>query len=70
VPDAPALRRILPHVSPRRNDSVFYLPNEVEVEAALEFLDKHNRTRRPSDPPRCSTSSCDRCRKASRCTRA
>jgi hypothetical protein len=44
------MRRILPHVSPRRNDSLFYLPNEVEVEAALEFLDKHNRTR-PADRP-------------------
>ena len=50
VRDAPAMRRILPHVSPRRNDSLFYLPNDVEVEAALEFLDKHNRTRPPDRP--------------------
>jgi hypothetical protein len=50
VSDAPTLRRILPHVSPRRNESLFYLPNEVEVEAALEFLDKHNRTRPPERP--------------------
>ena len=44
------MRRILPHVSPRRNESLFYLPNDVEVEAALEFLEKHNRTR-PADRP-------------------
>src|SRR5688500_1230646 len=44
------MRRILPHVSPRRNASIFYLPNEVEVDAALEFLDKHNRTRPPERP--------------------
>jgi hypothetical protein len=50
VRNAPTLRRILPHVSPRRNDSVFYLPNEVEVDAAFEFLDKHNRTRPPDRP--------------------
>src|SRR5258706_9902432 len=44
------MRRILPHVSPRRNDSLFHLPNDVEVEAALEFLDKHNRPR-PAERP-------------------
>jgi len=44
------MRRILPHVSPRRNDSVFYLPNNVELDAAFEFLDKHNRTRPPERP--------------------
>jgi hypothetical protein len=44
------MRRILPHVSPRRNESLFYLPNDVDVEAALEFLEKHNRTR-PADRP-------------------
>ncbi len=44
------MRRILPHVSPRRNDSVFYLPNQVQVDAAFEFLDKYNRTRPPERP--------------------
>jgi len=44
------MRRILPHVSPRRNESLFYLANEIEVEAALEFLDKHNRTRDADRP--------------------
>ena len=33
-----------------RNESLFYLPNEVDVEAAFEFLDKHNRTRPPERP--------------------
>jgi hypothetical protein len=50
VRGAPAMRRILPHVSPRRNESLFYLPDEIDVEAALEFLDKHNCTR-ASDRP-------------------
>lgn len=40
----------MPHVSPRRNESVFYLPDAIEVEAALEFLEKHNRTRPPDRP--------------------
>jgi len=44
------MQRIMPHVSPRRNDSVFYLPDTIEVEAALEFLDKHNGSR-PADRP-------------------
>jgi len=44
------MRRMLPHVSPRRNESLFYLPDAIEVEAALEFLEKHNATR-PADRP-------------------
>ncbi|MEM7410514.1 MAG: hypothetical protein AAF430_09810 [Myxococcota bacterium] len=50
VTDLAPVRRILPHVSPRRNDSVFHLEQQVDVEAALEFLDKHNLSR-PSDRP-------------------
>jgi hypothetical protein len=50
VRDAAPLRRIQPHVSPRRSDSVFYLPNVVDADAAFEFLDKHNRTRPPERP--------------------
>jgi hypothetical protein len=50
VRDAAPMRRIMPHVSPRRNDSVFHLAQEVQVEAALEFLEKRNRER-PSDRP-------------------
>lgn len=50
VRDASPMRRIMPYISPRRNDSVFYLSTEVEVEAAFEFLDKRNRER-PADRP-------------------
>lgn len=44
------MRRIMPYVSPRRNDSVFHLAQDIDVEAALEFLDKHNATRPPDRP--------------------
>jgi hypothetical protein len=50
VRDAGAMRRIMPHVSPRRNDSAFLLPQEVDVEAAFEFLEKINRERPPERP--------------------
>ena len=45
-----ALRRIMPFTSPRRNDSLFYMRQKVEVEAALEFLEKKNQER-PDDRP-------------------
>ena len=41
---------MMPHVSPRRNDSAFLLPQTVEVEASLEFLEKHNAERPPERP--------------------
>jgi hypothetical protein len=44
------MRRIKPYISPRRNDSLFQLAQDVEVEAALEFIDKRNRER-PADRP-------------------
>ena len=50
VKELSTMRRFMPYVSPRRNDSVFYLPQEMEVEAALEFLEKLNRDR-PSERP-------------------
>ncbi|HEY5657906.1 MAG TPA: hypothetical protein VIY27_08970 [Myxococcota bacterium] len=50
VSDAAPMRRIMPYVSPRRNDSTFYLPQEMEVEAALEFLEKRNPERPPDRP--------------------
>ncbi len=37
------LRRFMPFISPRRNDSVFYLETEIEVENALRFIDEYNR---------------------------
>jgi len=39
------MRRFLPYVSPRRNDSAFYMFQDVEVDAALEYLEKKNRER-------------------------
>jgi hypothetical protein len=44
------LRRFMPFISPRRNDSLFYMMQEIEVEAALEFLEKRN-AERPDDRP-------------------
>jgi len=48
--DLAQMRRIMPYVSPRRNDSTFYLAQEMEVEAALEFLEQRNRERPPERP--------------------
>ena len=45
--EVPMMRLFLPYVSPRRNESVFYMMQEIEVEAALEFLEKRNRERPP-----------------------
>jgi len=41
------MRRFMPYVSPRRNDSLFYMMQSIEVEAALEYLEKRNRERPP-----------------------
>jgi len=50
VTKLPTMRRFMPYVSPRRNDSLFYMMQEIDVESALEFLDKKNRER-PDDRP-------------------
>lgn len=50
VRDLSAMRRFMPYVSPRRNDSVFYMYQDIGVEAALEFLEKRNRER-PAERP-------------------
>jgi hypothetical protein len=50
VRDAAPMRRIMPYVSPRRNDSVFHLAQDIEVESALVFLDRCN-AERPADRP-------------------
>jgi hypothetical protein len=50
VADLSTMRRFMPYVSPRRNDSLFYMIQEIEVEAALEFLEKRNQ-HRPADRP-------------------
>lgn len=44
------MRRFMPYVSPRRNDSVFYMMQRIEVEAALEYLEKRNLERPPDRP--------------------
>jgi pyruvate/2-oxoglutarate dehydrogenase complex dihydrolipoamide acyltransferase (E2) component len=44
------MRRFMPYVSPRRNDSAFYMFQDIEVEAALEYLEKKNRERPPERP--------------------
>jgi hypothetical protein len=50
VRELSAMRRFMPYVSPRRNDSVFHLAQDIDVEAALEFLEKKNRERPPDRP--------------------
>lgn len=50
VRELSAMRRFMPYVSPRRNDSLFYMMQQMEVEAALEHLEKRNRERPPERP--------------------
>jgi hypothetical protein len=50
VTELSTMRRFMPYISPRRNDSLFYMMQEIEVEAALEFLAKTN-ANRPADRP-------------------
>jgi len=45
IENLPTMRRFLPYISPRRNDSLFYMYQDVEVDAALEYLEKKNRGR-------------------------
>jgi hypothetical protein len=47
VRDLPKLRRFMPFVSPGRNESAFYYKHEIEVDAALRFLEERNRNRAP-----------------------
>jgi hypothetical protein len=50
VRELSTMRRFMPYVSPRRNDSLFYMMQQIEVEAALEHLGKRNRERPPDRP--------------------
>jgi hypothetical protein len=50
VTELSTMRRFMPYISPRRNDSVFYMMQEIEVDAALEFLEKKNATRPENRP--------------------
>ena len=50
VRDLPAIRRFMPFVSPRRNESLVYFAQELDVEAALAFVEERNRNRPPERP--------------------
>ena len=39
------MRRFMPYISPRRNDSVFHMFQDIQVDAAIEYLEKKNRGR-------------------------
>ena len=47
VRNLPKLRRFMPFVSPRRNDSLFYYQHEIEVDAALALVEQQNQGRPP-----------------------
>jgi hypothetical protein len=50
VRDLAPVRRFMPFISPRRNESLVYYAQEVDVEAALVFLERRNASR-PKDAP-------------------
>jgi hypothetical protein len=50
VRELSTMRRFMPYVSPRRNDSLFYMMQRIEVDAALEYVAKRNRERPPERP--------------------
>ena len=45
VRDVSVTRRFMPYLSPRRNSSLVYYTTEIEVDAALAFLEELNRER-------------------------
>jgi len=50
VRDLSAMRRFMPYVSPRRNDSLFYMNQEIRADAAFEFIEKKNKERPRNRP--------------------
>ncbi len=50
VRDLNAMRRFMPYVSPRRNDSLFYMSQDIRVDVAFEFLKKKNKDRPRNRP--------------------
>ena len=46
----PPIRRFMPFVSPRRNESLVYIEQELAVDAALAFAAERSRTRDPGQP--------------------
>ena len=47
VTDLSPMRRFMPFVSPRRNDSLFYFDQVIDAEPGLAFLERINETRPP-----------------------
>lgn len=47
VRDASPVRRFMPFVSPRRNESLVYFAQEVDVEESLRFVEARNAARTP-----------------------
>lgn len=47
VTDLSAMRRFIPFVSPRRNDSLVYFAQEIDAEPGLAFLERINADRPP-----------------------
>ena len=50
VRDLSSIRRFMPYISPRRNDSVFYMKIEIRADAAFEFIEKKNKERPRNRP--------------------
>lgn len=50
VRDLSPVRRFMPFISPRRNESLVYYAQDVDVEAALAFVERRNASR-PADAP-------------------
>ena len=50
VRDASPLRRFMPYVSPRRSESLFWFSQEVEVDAAVRFVEERNAYRDATRP--------------------
>ena len=50
VPNPGAMRKFLPFISPQRNGSLVYYPMDIEVEAALRFVEAVNQDRDPKRP--------------------
>lgn len=47
VRDASMVRRFMPFISPRRNESLVYFDGEIEVDRALQFIEARNAERPP-----------------------
>ena len=50
VRDLSPMRRFMPYVSPRRNESLFYMNQVIDAEAAYQFMEKKNKERPRNRP--------------------